>query len=228
VLAAICTGFVLGWLISLGAHLPQNKALWGGGLFFALGAALFDYRTFDRRPRLIVDENGINAPRASIGFIPWSEVRETVNVRARYSSMEEDDYKRTELHFAAGRGDLPRVKQLVESGRSITEYDEIGYTPLHHAAKGEFFAVTTYLLSIGADINAHDEEHIGETPLGAVAASCSLEMAKLLVDAGANPTIAGWMGLTALYRAKQRKKSEGQKVYALLADIARRKFKYQP
>jgi len=77
VLAAICTGFVFAWLTTLGAHSPQNKTLWGGGLFFALGVALFGHRTFDRRPRLIVDENGINAPRASIGFIPWSEVRET-------------------------------------------------------------------------------------------------------------------------------------------------------
>jgi|SRR5882762_9054552 len=142
--------------------------------------------------------------------------------------MEDDYYKRTELHFAAGKGDLSRVKQLVESGNNVSEFDEISYTPLHHAAKGEFFALTSYLLSIGADVNAHDEEQIGETPLGAVAASCSYEMAKLLVDAGANPTIAGWMGLTALYHAKQRKKSEGQKVYSLLADIAKRKFKYQP
>jgi len=50
-------------------------------------------------------------------------------------------------------------------------------------------------------------------------------MAKLLVDAGANPTIAG---LTALHHAKQRKKSEGQKIYSLLVNIAKRKFKYQP
>jgi ankyrin repeat protein len=106
--------------------------------------------------------------------------------------------------------------------------DEIGYTPLHHAAKGEFIALTSYLLSVGTDVNAHDQEHIGETPLGAIAASCSYEMAKLLVDAGANPTIASWMGLTALRHAKRRKKSEGQKVYGLLVNIAKRKFKYQP
>lgn len=81
VLTAICLGFVLAWLSTLGAHSPQSKALWGGGLVFALGVALFGYRTFDRRPCLIVDENGINAPRASIGFIPWSEIRET---RIRY------------------------------------------------------------------------------------------------------------------------------------------------
>jgi len=81
VLTAICIGFVLAWLITLGAHSQQSKTLWCGGLFFGLGAALFGYRTFDRRPRLIVDENGINAPLASIGFVPWSEIRET---RIRY------------------------------------------------------------------------------------------------------------------------------------------------
>jgi hypothetical protein len=77
VLAAICLGFVLAWLSTLVVNSPQNKALWGGGLFFALGVVLFGYRTFDRRPRLIVDESGISAPRASIGFVPWSEIRET-------------------------------------------------------------------------------------------------------------------------------------------------------
>jgi ankyrin repeat protein len=144
-----------------------------------------------------------------------------------WKQMEDDDFERTKLHFAAGNGDLAQVRQLVESGHDIKQFDEIGYTPLHHAAKGEFFALTNYLLSIGADVNAHDEEHIGETPLGAVAASCSYDMAKLLVDAGANPTITGWMGLTALYHAKERKKPEGQQVYSLLLDIARRTFNYQ-
>jgi hypothetical protein len=81
VLFALCSGFVLAWLSTLGAHSPQSKMLWAGGLFFALGAGLFGYRTFDRRPRLIVDANGIIAPRASIGLVPWSEIGET---RIRY------------------------------------------------------------------------------------------------------------------------------------------------
>jgi ankyrin repeat protein len=142
--------------------------------------------------------------------------------------MEDDCYEREQLHFAAMDGDLARVKQLIESGYDVNAFDEISYTALHYAAKGESFAVTSYLLSVGADVNAHVREAVGETALGAVAPSCSYEMAKLLIDAGANPTIPGWMGLTAIYRAKQRKQAEGQGVYELLVNIAKRKFSNEP
>lgn len=50
-----------------------------------------------------------------------------------------------------------------------------------------------YLIKAGADVKAHDEEKIGETPPGTVAANCSFAMAKVLVDAGADPTIPGFM-----------------------------------
>jgi ankyrin repeat protein len=142
--------------------------------------------------------------------------------------MHDDWYQKEQLHFAARDGDLSRVKHLVESGYDVNALDDgLSYTPLHYSVEGEFFAVSSYLLSSGADVNAHDEERIGETPLGAAAASCSYEMAKLLVDAGANPAIQGWMGLTAIDRAKQRKKGEGQKVYDLLVETAKRKFGYR-
>lgn len=81
VLAGICGGFVLAWLSTLSAHSPAVLGFRVAGLFFASGAAPFGCRTFDRRPLVIFDANGITAPRASIGFIPWSEIRET---RIRY------------------------------------------------------------------------------------------------------------------------------------------------
>ncbi|XZE35214.1 hypothetical protein SH501x_000702 [Pirellulaceae bacterium SH501] len=51
-------------------------------------------------------------------------------------------------------------------------------------------------------------------------------MAKLLVDAGANPLIPGSMQITPLKRAQGRKKAEGQKVYDLLLRVARVKYHY--
>lgn len=62
---------------------------------------------------------------------------------------------------------------------------------------------------------------------GAIAGNCDFEVAKLLINAGANPTIPGWMQITALHRAKTRKKPEGQRVYQLLLDAAKKKFNYR-
>ncbi|MCB1968593.1 MAG: hypothetical protein KDI64_21750, partial [Candidatus Accumulibacter sp.] len=78
------------------------------------------------------------------------------------------------------------------------------------------------LLSVGANVNAHDEEQIGETPLGDVVSDCSYEVAELLVGAGANPTIEGWMKITPLQRAKERKSKEGRRVYELLLKVAKK------
>ena len=143
--------------------------------------------------------------------------------------MDDDWYVAERLHFAARDGDLARVEQLIDSGCDVNAVDYgMNYTPLHYAVTQGHLPVVAYLLAKGADVNAHDDETIGETPFGAAAASCSLDMAKLLVDAGANPIIPGWMGLTALDRAKDRKKPEGQRVHGLLLEIAKRKFRYRP
>ena len=78
------------------------------------------------------------------------------------------------------------------------------------------------LLEAGADVNAHEEARIGNTPLRDVAAECSLAVATFLVDSGADPRIPGWMQLTALHKAEGRKDDEGQRVYALLKSVADR------
>ena len=132
--------------------------------------------------------------------------------------------KGEQLHFAAADGELGRVKALVEAGADVNAFDEsLSFTPLHHAVRGGHLAVAAYLLSVGADVNAHDEQAIGETALGTVAANCSYAIAELLIDAGADPTIAGWMQLTALHRAEGRKTEEGRHVYGLLLSAARRR-----
>ena len=78
------------------------------------------------------------------------------------------------------------------------------------------------LLDAGADVNASEEARIGNTPLRDVADTCSLEVASMLIAAGADPRIAGWLQLTALHKAESRRDEEGQRVYALLKKIADR------
>jgi hypothetical protein len=64
---------------------------------------------------------------------------------------------------------------------------------------------------------------IGNSPPGDVAESCSLRIARLLVEAGADPTIPGWMQLTALDRAADRKRGDGPHVYEPLRYAAIRR-----
>jgi hypothetical protein len=45
-------------------------------------------------------------------------------------------------------------------------------------------------------------------------------MAKLLIDAGADPTIRGWMQMNALDRARQRKDANARKIIRLLEEAA--------
>jgi len=145
------------------------------------------------------------------------------------TQSDDNWFEREQLHFAADEGDLTKVKELIEKGYDVNAFDsDLSLTPLHYAVRGEFSKVSQYLIDNGANINAHEEEKIGETPLGDVAATCSYEMAELLVRAGANPTIPGWMQITALHRAKKRKDEEGKNVYELLARTAKDKFNFAP
>jgi ankyrin repeat protein len=139
-----------------------------------------------------------------------------------------DDFQKEQLHFASADGDLDKVKDLVQKGCDVNAFDELfSFTPLHYAVKENHIDVARYLISVGADVNAYDLERIGETPLGVVAANCSYEIAELLVKAGANPTIPGWMKITALDRAAKRKKEEGKRVYNLLLEVSRKNFNYK-
>ena len=134
----------------------------------------------------------------------------------------EDVLKREELHFAAADGDLERVKQLLQDGRDANAFDDLGKTPLHYAAERGHLDVMRSLLASGADVNAHDERVIGNTVLRDIASNCCFEVAKLLIDAGADPTIPGGMLLTALDKSQERKQPEGVRVHQLLENAARR------
>ncbi len=133
-----------------------------------------------------------------------------------------DDPDAEALHFAAGAGDVDEIVALVREGFDVKAFDELSYTPLHYAAEAGHEDAVRALLVLGADVNAHDEDRAGDTPLGVVAQECTLAMAKLLLDAGADPTIPGWMQITPLHRAGERKRGEGPAVHALMLEATRR------
>lgn len=127
----------------------------------------------------------------------------------------------TELHYAASIGDAAKVRELIRQGSDVNAFDN-GKTPLHYAVDDGHLDVARELIEAGADVNAHDPAVIGDTALGWAASHCSLEMAKILVAAGADPTIRGWMQLCALDRAKNRKRGDGPAVYELLVGASKR------
>ena len=133
---------------------------------------------------------------------------------------EFDDLEQERLHFAAQDGDLEQVRTILAAGDDPNAFDEIGHTPLHYAAEEEHLDVVRLLVEKDADVNANCEAQIGNTPLSHVSGRCSYEMAKLLIDLGADPTIRGWMQLTALDHSGERKKPEGRRVHELLVGTA--------
>ena len=136
-------------------------------------------------------------------------------------------FQSEQLHRAAQNGDLPQVQKLLAAKYPVNRFDELGKTPLHYAVAGEHMAVVDALLRAGANVNARDERVAGGTPLGEYAGSCSYAMARRLIDAGADPTIPGWMQLTALDRAQGRNGEERRKILALF-QTAKRRVKRQP
>ena len=135
--------------------------------------------------------------------------------------MNEDSFERERLHFAAADGDMARVLALIAEGAPLDAFDDLGRTALHYAAERGHLDIMRALVDAGADVNAHDESRIGDTPLRSVAGNCSYAVAKLLVDAGADPSIPGWMQLTALDASRDRKKPEGKRVHDLLERAAK-------
>jgi ankyrin repeat protein len=134
-----------------------------------------------------------------------------------------DWWKAERLHRAAESGNLQEITSLLANGTPIDSFDDVACTPLHRAASAGQFAAVRCLIEAGADVNAHQEAMIGDTVLKTVASSCTLQMAKLLIEAGADPTIPGWMMLTALDYSAKREDGEGKQVHQLLLAAAQRR-----
>ncbi len=110
-------------------------------------------------------------------------------------------YRLVGLHAAARDCDLEKVERLLSRGVSANTRGDQGYRPLHRAcSRGKdenSVAVVVLLVEAGADVNV--QSNAGNTPLRVAAGgSGSPGLCKVLLEHGADPSIAGHFGSEAL------------------------------
>ena len=109
----------------------------------------------------------------------------------------------SDLHQAARRGDLERVRELLDAGADANQYDELGATPLHDAAWAGHAGVARLLIRHGADVNARHKE-AGSTPLHYAVLMNRREVVDVLLEAGADLRAPFRGGATPLHLAANR------------------------
>lgn len=133
----------------------------------------------------------------------------------------------TSVHSAAEAGNIEALKLLLDAdGKcALGKFDYISRTPLICAVHKRHLEAAKLLISMGSDVNAHDEPRIGDPAISRAVDEKDEEMVKLLLSAGADATLRGWMQLSALDRAADWREStrhpELQRIYAMLESAAR-------
>lgn len=97
------------------------------------------------------------------------------------------------LMLASLRGQLDLARKLIERGADV---NKPGWAPLHYAATNGHLEIMDLLLENHAYIDA--ESPNGTTPLMMAAMYGSTPAVKLLLDAGADPTLRNQLGMTAV------------------------------
>ncbi len=146
-------------------------------------------------------------PRSYVEIpIPWADQRNAESAmlsKTKLQAMQHlmrngeplalrDYYGETALHKAAGAGDIPSMKMLLEQGLDVNDRSsKDGATPLHQACRLKQEEAVAFLLSHGANPNVGDSS--GETPLFSHYCT-SRDVMSMLLQAGANPNLPNRKG----------------------------------
>ena len=140
------------------------------------------------------------------------ELAEVRGLVAKGASIEATDSKgRTAFIWAAANGHTSVVEFLHDEGVDINGKDSDGQTALMYATKRSFTPTMEFLLENGAEVNAQSSKR-GITALIIAAAVGDENLVRLLLDHGADKTLAENDGSTALDRARQNGHSAVVKV----------------
>ncbi|RSN68323.1 ankyrin repeat domain-containing protein [Candidatus Korarchaeum cryptofilum] len=111
------------------------------------------------------------------------------------------DLLNRDLLKAAARGDLEKVRELLDKCADVNARDEFGCTPLRHAATIGNIDIVKFLVERGADIDAKDK--FGFTPLHCATSGGHLDIVKFLVERGADVNARDEDGRTSLDLARK-------------------------
>jgi ankyrin repeat protein len=119
------------------------------------------------------------------------------------------------LMLASLKGFAEVCKKLIDRDADV---NKPGWTPLHYATTGGHLRVMQLLLDKHAYIDAASPN--GSTPLMMAALYASPSAVKLLLDAGADPSLKNNLGLTAIEFARNAQRTD---VMELIAKFIRAK-----
>ncbi len=137
-------------------------------------------------------------------------------------NAREGDSGDTALHIVIRRSDVPWLGFLLQGGADPNLRDRAGNTPLLLATINNFTEGVRILLLVQARVDLKNNS--GETPLIKAVQARNVTVAKMLLDAGADPDIAdNAAGYSARDYAMQD--NRGGQLAKLLADAPRRKAK---
>jgi len=140
-------------------------------------------------------------------------------IAARGLKVEERNAKdESALMLAALRGNLSAARTLIALDADV---NKTGWTPLHYAASGttqDAAAMVALLLEESAYIDAASPN--GTTPLMMAVRYGSGDVARLLIEEGADPTLKNDLGMTAIDFARQADRAD---MVDLVAQAVRRR-----
>jgi ankyrin repeat protein len=114
----------------------------------------------------------------------------------------QDPKKRTPLILAATNGHLAIVEFLVSKGAEVNLKDSDSQTPLMYASKRSFNDVAAFLLKNDAEVNVQSKKK-GMTALMLAAGWDNVELVRMLLEHGAEPSLTNIFGKTARVFAEE-------------------------
>ena len=152
-----------------------------------------------------VDAKGRPALVLAVQLESWQVVAELLKARGLRVNAT-NAHGETALMLAAIKGHVELARQLIAAEADV---NKTGWTPLHYAASGTSehqVAMVQLLLEHHAYIDAASPN--GSTPLMLAAQYGPREVALLLLEQGADPTLKNQLGLTAVQFARRAERHE--------------------